>query len=331
MKKHLRLKISIFFSCLSLLLICILIPKNNKVYASTIYTGYENLLRFENDAQTLENNFQYSMDNNLLTMSGTVPYDLTFTYRFKCPVRISNTADIFSFGMFVGSSTPFTTDIGIIASYSVSIGTWRVSLLVDTNIPSPFWRTFNDSVSYWKTEGGFDSLLTNDVIFTLTFESGQTYDNVTFALYLTFFKLTSSYSVSSSFLNYVSFDYNSYNNGYNAGYNIGYEQGFNSGVSQTSSNMRPFLEQSYDNGYNAGYSLGHTEGYNQGYQIGYQDGLAVEGVDNMLGNAMITVVELPWKMIKQILNFEVLGINFASLFLGLFTLVIVFWLLRHFS
>lgn len=107
-----------------------------------------------------------------------------------------------------------------------------------------------------------------------------------------------------------------FNNGYNQGNSEGYNTGFNEGDTQ---------------GYNRGITQGQQIGYNNGYQVGYQEGLNTEGVDNMLGNAMITVVELPWKMIKQILNFEVLGINFASLFLGLFTLVIVFWLLRHFS
>lgn len=391
MKKHLRLKISIFFSCLSLLLLCILIPKNNKVYAREIIS-----VDTSTEPQPLISsnlwNFEYPPSNSIPNINVSVPYKnvisilgdfsenvalTTSTYSinpyltryngvesfavyhfipiFYLSSGFDNFTDVTLFRVTLYSRTfnadntdvPFTmkfnTDVISSTSrwtsnYATSFMGWRQNYIfwsrdyldrfdkISTDASKPQYYefyyeiTFFTSTSWGSTNNYsfvFDNYIANSQIsirppLLPTFNSRSSTDISSTSAYQEGYTAGVN-SLQSELLN----QYNSgYSNGYTAGETGGYEKGYQEGNTA---------------GVTSGYSNGFTAGETQGYQQGYQEGLSVEGVDNMLGNAMITVVELPWKMIKQILNFEVLGINFASLFLGLFTLVIVFWLLRHFS
>lgn len=93
----------------------------------------------------------------------------------------------------------------------------------------------------------------------------------------------------------------SYQNGYNQGNNFG-----------------------YTNGYNEGYYQGNTEGYDSGYRVGYDNGYSVGfNEDNNFTKLFISIGETPVNTFKQILNFDILGVNVAQFVLSLFTLFIV--------
>lgn len=84
-----------------------------------------------------------------------------------------------------------------------------------------------------------------------------------------------------------------YRNGYNEGYDVGYSEG---------------VADSYQNGY----SVGLTEGKNQGYAQGYAAGEQSASTDG-LGNLIYSIIDAPFRVIREGLNFEILGINFAGL------------------
>ncbi len=93
----------------------------------------------------------------------------------------------------------------------------------------------------------------------------------------------------------------SYDSGYNQGNNVG-----------------------YTNGYNEGYYQGNTEGYESGYRVGYDNGYSVGfNDDNNFTELFISIGETPVNTFKQILNFDILGVNVAQFVLSLLTLFIV--------
>lgn len=105
-------------------------------------------------------------------------------------------------------------------------------------------------------------------------------------------------------------------------------------------NSSDVASSAYNNGYNYGYTIGNSNGYNNGYDIGYEEGYDVgydEGYDNIninnhwFGDGLLRLVDVPFILFNQFLNFDILGINFYYLLLGLFTLFIVFWLFRKFT
>lgn len=93
----------------------------------------------------------------------------------------------------------------------------------------------------------------------------------------------------------------SYESGYNQGNNVG-----------------------YTNGYNEGYYQGNTDGYDSGYRVGYDNGYSVGfNDDNNFTELFISIGETPVNTFKQMLNFNILGVNVAQFVLSLLTLFIV--------
>lgn len=111
---------------------------------------------------------------------------------------------------------------------------------------------------------------------------------------------------------------------------------------------------SYADGYSAGQSAGYTAGYNMGVQVGdsssYSSGFA-DGVDSVntaefyaqgfaagqtaqassdhVGIRYIwAIASVPISTLASILNWDLLGINLFSLVTGVFTLLIVFWVVK---
>ncbi len=118
--------------------------------------------------------------------------------------------------------------------------------------------------------------------------------------------------------------------GYNLGYSSGYERGSFYGMAE-----------GQEKGYASGYDKGTTDGYNAGYAKGTEDmdfyceqnylqGFhegQIEGqgnVETLLG----TVLEAPVKFIKSVFNFEIMGINIASLVLFGLTVAIAIFVIR---
>lgn len=86
-------------------------------------------------------------------------------------------------------------------------------------------------------------------------------------------------------------------------------------------------EEGKEDGLHDGYDLGYTEGFDDGYDLGFDDGLES---NNSLVGMVGAIFTGPVTMFQQIFNFNVLGINFAEMLLGLVTLLVVIWLIKKF-
>lgn len=92
-----------------------------------------------------------------------------------------------------------------------------------------------------------------------------------------------------------------YNTGYDKGNSIGYNTGYQSG---------------YDKGYNEGKAYGYNEGFNKGYEQG-------AGGNNTLVGMIYAIVDAPFKVLKDSMNFNFLGINVADFIFSALTMIIV--------
>lgn len=102
-------------------------------------------------------------------------------------------------------------------------------------------------------------------------------------------------------------------------YNEGYQKGYYDGTLNT--------DRLVNNAFDDGYAEGVETGYDTGYNSGYSDGMLA---DYSFSEDLIGVAELPFNVIGQILNFEILGINVWGLITGVLTIVLVIWLFRKF-
>lgn len=96
-----------------------------------------------------------------------------------------------------------------------------------------------------------------------------------------------------------------YQIGYNTGYDKGNSNGYNTGY-----------QSGYDKGYNEGKAYGYNEGFNEGYEQG-------TGSDNTLVGMIYAIVDVPFKVLKDSMNFNFLGINVADFIFSALTMIIV--------
>lgn len=96
-----------------------------------------------------------------------------------------------------------------------------------------------------------------------------------------------------------------YQIGYNTGYDKGNSNGYNNG---------------YQSGYDKGYNEGKAYGYNEGFNTGYEQGT---GSDNTLVGMIYAIVDVPFKVLKDSMNFNFLGINVADFIFSALTMIIV--------
>ena len=96
-------------------------------------------------------------------------------------------------------------------------------------------------------------------------------------------------------------------------------------------------EEGYSDGYDYGYSDGVSAGWENGHQYGYNKGVSVGRTDalnstNTLKDMVFAIFDAPVNLINGILDFNLLGINVASLVKTLITLAItallVFFILK---
>ena len=107
-----------------------------------------------------------------------------------------------------------------------------------------------------------------------------------------------------------------YNNGYSAGYTAGEKAGYNKG---------------YSAGYSAGYAANQAalkkaqqeaEAAKARYDSAYQDGVQAEVSKNFI-SLVGEIAAAPFHAVQNMFNFEIFGVNVASLLLAVFTLIIV--------
>lgn len=108
---------------------------------------------------------------------------------------------------------------------------------------------------------------------------------------------------------------------YTSGYDIGYKYGYENGV-----------ESGYNNGYLEGKNDVNEERYQAGYNKGYDDAtnrysdgsLSLTGVLN-------AIVTAPSKIIKEGLDFDILGFNVGKLVMSLIVIGLVVWAVGFFK
>lgn len=96
---------------------------------------------------------------------------------------------------------------------------------------------------------------------------------------------------------------------YQIGYNTGYDKGNSNGY-----------KTGYQSGYDKGYNEGKAYGYNEGFNKGYEQGT---GSDNTLVGMIYAIVDAPFKVLKDSMNFNFLGINVADFIFSALTMIIV--------
>jgi len=85
----------------------------------------------------------------------------------------------------------------------------------------------------------------------------------------------------------------------------------------------------YSDGYNLGFTEGHSQGYGEGYNVGYNHGTSSASEFTFLG-LLGAVFQAPITALTGLLNFNLLGFNMLTFYESLFTLAIVFIILRFF-
>ena len=144
-----------------------------------------------------------------------------------------------------------------------------------------------------------------------------------------------------------------YNQGHNEGLQIGYQDGYEDGwiVGDQEGNIAGYnsgYSVGYGDGYDDGYSIGNEEGYSDGYDYGFYDAEELHASDYMNGygagllevadteesikDVVFAIFDAPVNLINGILDFNLFGINVASLVKTLITLAItallVFFILK---
>lgn len=97
--------------------------------------------------------------------------------------------------------------------------------------------------------------------------------------------------------------------GYGFGYEMGYSQGKTAGESQ---------------GYTTGYAAGKEDGYDSGYLAGQQS-------NTTLGTEIANVGSAPIRMLKEMLNFEIFGLNFSNMALACLSVLLVIKVAKFFG
>lgn len=87
------------------------------------------------------------------------------------------------------------------------------------------------------------------------------------------------------------------------------------------------IQNSYNLGYEKGYSIGNDLGLRTGESIGYAKGLKTAESGTFV-NAVSSVLGAPVIIVKDFLNFSLLGVNMLAFLSGLFTLLIIFKLIK---
>lgn len=82
----------------------------------------------------------------------------------------------------------------------------------------------------------------------------------------------------------------------------------------------------YGNGYDTGYLIGNQEGYNKGYQQA-QDEMG----GSVFANVFYSLLNTPFKVIKDTFDLNIFGINLSQLIIAVFSMALVIWLIGKFK
>lgn len=144
----------------------------------------------------------------------------------------------------------------------------------------------NDGYYYFRLGDTYRSKVIDCIVFPHLYWQGENFSNNLIPLIID--NMTSPFQIG-------------YNTGYDKGNSHGYKAGYQSG---------------YDKGYNEGKAYGYNEGFNKGYEQG-------AGGNNTLVGMIYAIVDAPFKVLKDSMNFNFLGINVADFIFSALTMIIV--------
>lgn len=101
-----------------------------------------------------------------------------------------------------------------------------------------------------------------------------------------------------------------------------FEQGYNTGKNECESTHNLIKQNSYDEGYEIG--LG------DGIQKGYAEYENERGSALKLKDMIMQMINAPFKIIKEVLNFDIFGVNISSLVFFIISICLVFFVIRFF-
>lgn len=89
--------------------------------------------------------------------------------------------------------------------------------------------------------------------------------------------------------------------------------------------------EGYQNGYADGEKAGSETGYGQGYEIGYNAGYSSgQASSTNLWSYILTIGQAPFEFMKDMLNFEIFGVDIIGLVSSLLTAALVVTIIRIF-
>ena len=71
--------------------------------------------------------------------------------------------------------------------------------------------------------------------------------------------------------------------------------------------------------------------YNNGYSDGYYTGGNGADLDYTIKNGFFAILDAPFNVLKNALNFSIFGINLSTFVITLVSLIILFWVIRKFK
>ena len=90
-----------------------------------------------------------------------------------------------------------------------------------------------------------------------------------------------------------------------------------------------YNQQIYNSGYYDGYNVGQANAndslFDDGYKQGLSDGATSTGA---FGSFLVNIVDVPFKVFNNILNFDIFGFNIAGIVMSMLTLLVIIWLIK---
>jgi|GEM_PF-6467103 len=101
-----------------------------------------------------------------------------------------------------------------------------------------------------------------------------------------------------------------------------FEQGYNTGKNE--------CESTHDQIKQNAYNEGHEVGLGEGIQKGYAEYENERGSALKLKDMIMQMINAPFKIIKEVLNFDIFGVNISSLVFFIISICLVFFVIRFF-
>lgn len=103
---------------------------------------------------------------------------------------------------------------------------------------------------------------------------------------------------------------------------LDFEQGYNTGKNE--------CERTHDQIKQNAYNEGHEVGLGEGIQKGYAEYENERGSALKLKDMIMQILNSPFKIIKEVLNFDIFGVNISSLVFFIISSCLVFFVIRFF-